>query len=316
MKVTGHPLGEAGPTVDARSLSLGILFMVLVTLTFTGLDACAKYLSAELPTSQIVWMRFVSHTLILTIVTAIILRGRVPYRSKRPGLQFMRAGLMSLTTLLNFMALKTMQLAETNAIFFTAPMFVAALSGPMLGEWAGPRRWAAIIVGFLGVLIIVQPGTGNFSWPALYVLAASFIYAVYNIMTRQLAGTDDPVITFLMTPLIGTLIFAPLGIASWVAPPDLLHWVLLAAMGIFGGIGHGCLLLALRRTPATILAPFSYIQLVWMSLAGYLIFADIPTIWTAIGASIVVACGLYVWFRERQAATKPTPPLTERQSAP
>ncbi|MEM6666548.1 MAG: DMT family transporter, partial [Pseudomonadota bacterium] len=166
----------------------------------------------------------------------------------------------------------------------------------------GPRRWAAIMIGFVGVLIITRPGTGNVGLPALYVLAAAFIYGIYAILTRKLSGADDPIITFLMTPVAGVFIFAPGALAVWEAPPDMLHWVLLFTIGVFGGIGHGLLILATQNAPAPVLAPFIYIQLVWMAAAGYLIFGDVPDTMTFIGAAIVVVSGVYLWFRERKIA--------------
>lgn len=293
---------EAGPT--PRALAVGIAMMIATTMLFTALDTSAKFLSASLPTTQIVWVRFISHTLILTAAILLLNGGRIPMRSRSWGLQIARSFTMAMTTVLNFLALRTMQLAETNAIFFTAPMFVVMLAGPLLGEWAGPRRWAAVLIGFLGVLVIVQPGTSEIGWPVVYVLGASAIYALYNILTRKLAGRDDPRLIFAMTPVAGTLIFAPFALADWTAPPDLLHWAILIAMGILGGLGHGTLLLALSRAPAPILAPFIYVQLIWMSLAGFLVFGDIPTTATFVGAAIVVASGIYVWFREQRIAKR------------
>lgn len=280
----------------------GILLLIGTTFLFTGLDTTAKYLSAELPTSQIVWMRFVSHVVLIAPFFFLTEMGRGAWRSNRPGLQLLRSALMVTTTFLNFLAVRYLQLADAVAIFFVAPLIVAALAGPLLNEWAGPRRWAAIVVGFLGVLVITRPGVGGLEWTALFALAAATVFALYTISTRILAGHDSTVTTFFYTPLIGLIGFAPFGIAVWETPPDLFHWLLLFMTGIVGGLGHLLMILAYRRAPAPVLAPFMYIQLIWMTASGILVFGDFPSSWTFIGAAIVVASGLYLWFREQQTA--------------
>lgn len=287
---------------EAKARLTGILFFIAATMCFTGIDTFGKYLMQSLPATQVIWMRFVMHALLMSVVIVAVMGRRTPLRSQRPGLQAVRALFVALSTLFNFLGLRYLQLAEANALFFVAPAFVAILAGPFLGEWAGPRRWAAIAVAFVGVLVIVRPGTGGFNWASLLVLTAALTYALYNISTRAVAGRDDPIVTFALTPFGGVAIFAVPALMAWQAPGDLLSWALLIGLGVFGGVGHGLLLLALRRAPAPILAPFTYIQIVWMTVAGLLVFSDVPEAWTFVGASIVIASGVYLWFRERKQA--------------
>jgi drug/metabolite transporter (DMT)-like permease len=176
---------------------------------------------------------------------------------------------------------------------------ITALAGPLLGEWAGLRRWIAIIVGFLGVLVVTRPGLGGMHWAALYSVAAMCFYALYALLTRQLTATDSSAGMLIISGIVAAIAMAPAGLSVWVAPPDALTWVLLFATGAFGAGGHFLFIMAHRIAPAPVLAPFIYTQIIWMIALGYLIFDDVPTSTTILGASIVVASGLYILYRER-----------------
>jgi len=292
----------ADPTAarTERHATLGIAFFIATTICFTLLDTTAKVLTDTMPVPQIVWIRFAGHMLLLLPLMIWLSDGRRALRAKRPGLQLLRSLLMVTITIFNFLGLQTLQLAEANAIFFSAPMFIAILAGPILGEWAGPRRWAAILIGFFGVIVITRPGAGNFGWPALYILAASLSYSLYTIATRKLARHDSTLTTLFYTPLVGVVLGAPFALGIWVPPASGMEWALLAGLGVFGGLGHILLVLALKHVPAPVLTPFMYIQLVWMALAGLMVFGDVPDFWTFVGAAIVIASGLYIWFREQR----------------
>lgn len=276
----------------------GIGLIVLACLSFSILDAIAKHLSSSLPTLQIVWIRFVSHVL-LTLVIFQVWKTPSRFKTGRPVLQVVRAFCLLGTTGFNFLAVRYLQLAETMAIMFAAPFVITALAGPLLGEWAGARRWAAIIVGFIGVLVVTQPGIGGMHWAAIYSVAAMTFYALYALLTRQLTATDSSAGMLLISGVVAALAMTPVGVSVWVMPPDALSWILLFATGIFGAGGHYLFILAHRIAPAPLLAPFIYIQIVWMIALGALIFADIPTASTLIGAAIVVTSGLYILYRER-----------------
>lgn len=294
------PTDEQRPSKASAAAApfAGIGLIVLACLCFSVLDATAKYLSATLPTLQIAWMRFVSHS-ILAIVMFRLWRSPGLLRTHRPFMHAFRTACLLGTTIFNFLAVRHLQLAETMSIMFAAPFVITALAGPFLGEWAGPRRWAAIIVGFAGVLVVTRPGMGGMHWAVVYSVAAMSLYAVYALLTRQLTATDNSVGMLLIPGLAATILMAPAGLSGWVAPPDAWTWGLLLSTGAFGAGGHFLFIMAHRLAPAPVLAPFIYIQIVWMVTLGFLIFDDVPTWPTIAGASIVVLSGLYILYRER-----------------
>lgn len=284
---------------EMRTRLVGILLIVGAVACFACLDTIAKYASRSVPTLEVVWFRFATH-LVLACVVFRIWKRRDLIATRRPILQIVRALSLLGSTLFNFMALQHLQLAETMSIMFAGPLLVTALAGPVLGEWAGPRRWAAICVGFIGVLVVTQPGSGGLHWAVIYSLAAMFSYALYALMTRILTETDGVQGMLIISAGVAVLAMTPSAVAVWVMPPDLLTWVLLLVTGVFGGFGHWLLIKAHAVVPAPVLAPFFYTQIVWMVGLGYFVFADIPGRSTVIGASIVMVSGLYLLYRERR----------------
>jgi drug/metabolite transporter (DMT)-like permease len=290
------------PAADPRQRLVAIGLMALATVCFAALDSTAKYLVVResVPVAEVTWLRFVGHV----VFSAIVLWPfalRPSLRSAKPLIQVLRSALMVVTTGFNFVALRYLQLDQTVTIFFLTPLLVAALAGPLLHEWVGWHRVLAIIVGFLGVLVVMHPGLGGLRWAMLLVLVATFGYALYNIATRYLAAFDPPEVTQTYTPLAGAVVMAPFALAAWQWPQDALVWLLFASLGFWGGLGHWLLILAHRHAPAPVLAPFIYLGLIWMSVAGLLIFGDVPMLWTLSGAAIVILSGLYLLARERRA---------------
>jgi drug/metabolite transporter (DMT)-like permease len=290
------------PAADPRQRLVAIGLMALATVCFAALDSTAKYLVVReaVPVAEVTWLRFVGHV----VFSAVVLWPfalRPSLRSAKPLIQVLRSALMVVTTGFNFVALRYLQLDQTVTIFFLTPLLVAALAGPLLHEWVGWHRVLAIIVGFLGVLVVMHPGLGGLRWAMLLVLVATFGYALYNIATRYLAAFDPPEVTQTYTPLAGAVVMAPFALAAWQWPQDALVWLLFASLGFWGGLGHWLLILAHRHAPAPVLAPFIYLGLIWMSVAGLLIFGDVPTLWTLSGAAIVILSGLYLLARERRA---------------
>lgn len=287
---------------DPSQIYKAIGLMVLATICFAGLDATAKYLADTegVPVAQITWLRFAGHV----VFSAVVLWPfalRPSLRSKRPFVQILRSGFMILTTALNFIALKYLQLDQNVTIFFITPLLVAALAGPLLGEWVGLHRMLAIVAGFVGVLVVMHPGIGTFHWAMVFTLGATLGYALYNITTRYLAAYDPPSVTQTYTPLVGVLAMTPFAFAQWQSPDDWFLWFLFATLGVWGGLGHWLLILAHRTAPASVLAPYIYLGLIWMSLAGFILFDDVPTGWTLAGGAIVIFAGLYLLARERKA---------------
>jgi len=293
------PTALAAPDVKQR---LRALSLILITFfCFACLDTTAKYLGQTLPTVQIVWMRFFTHFL-LALAIFRPWRSWSFYLPRKWPLQVLRGLLLLSTTLLNFVAVQYLQLTETAAIFFLAPFIVTALAGPFLGEWAGPRRWAAIVIGFAGALLIIKPVPGAFQPAMLISIGATCCYAFYVLMTRMLAGKETAESMILLPAAIAGLVMLPPGLSFWKEVPDAFHWFFLLITGVLGGLGHWFLIKAHELAPAPVLAPFVYTQLLWMTALGFLVFGDVPPASTALGAGIIIVSGLYLLYRERRVS--------------
>ncbi len=274
----------------------GILLMTASMAVFTSLDTAAKYVTHDLPPAVAVFGRY---AVAFLISAAVLMRAGGPglLITHHPALQAFRGLLLMVSTILNFMAMQHLQLAQTSAIFFTIPLWVCALSAPLLGEQVGWRRWTAVFIGFLGVLIIMRPGTGSFHWAMLLSVASSFCGAVYNIATRKVGGRDRTETSLFYVSFVGTLAAAAPLPVFWQTPVGA-QWLILIFMGVAGAIGHLMLIQAHRLAPASALAPFLYTQIVWMIAAGFIFFGDVPDFWTLAGAAVVVVSGLVVFASE------------------
>lgn len=292
-------LSAANETPRSDQPGRGILLTLLALLCFTGIDTCAKLLVETLPALEVVFFRYFGHFVIMAAIY-LPLRGVSILHANRPKTQVLRALCLMGSTLMNFLALQYLQLGVTSAIFFTIPLIVCALSVPMLGETVGPRRWAAILVGLIGVIIIVRPGLGALHWAWLLSIGACFGASFYMILTRKLAGIDSTETSQFYVGFVSMIVMAPLASTVWIWPSATLEIVLCVIIGFLGWLGHQCLTVAHRFAPASLLSPFTYTQILWMVASGYFIFGNIPDIWVFIGASIVIASGLYMWLRERQ----------------
>lgn len=297
--VPGKPSSPtSGRTVD-RFKAIGL--MCLAVTCFSVLDTTAKYLGsvALLPTSQVVWVRFLGQ-LIAIIFTVGAVSVPAMLRSTKHAHQLVRSLLMLGATALNFLALRELRLDQTVTIAFMAPLVVALLAGPLLGEWVGWRRMTAIVVGFCGILIVMRPGFGSFQPAILLAMAAMLCYALFMLLTRYLSHYDPPEVTLFYSLLAGTALVAPFALTSWVWPATSLDWLLLASLGISGGLGHYLLILAYHHAPASTVAPFIYVQLLSMIALGYIVFDQLPDLWTLAGAGVVIASGAFLLYRERK----------------
>ncbi|WP_439541801.1 DMT family transporter [Hyphomicrobium sp.] len=294
------------PTDPSRDRLTAIGLMVAAVVLFSGLDTAAKYLVTRegLSVAQVVWSRFVGQfVLLLVLLPAFgIMTAKALFTTNRFGLQMARSVLMVGTTAFNFLALEHLRLDQTITIVFLAPLVVALLAGPLLGEWVGARRLIAILVGFIGVLIAVRPGLGAVPPAVLYAFAAMAVYALFMLLTRYMAHFDPPLVTLFYSMFVGTFVGAPFAFAEWQAPPDILSCVLLASLGVLGGTGHWLFLHAYRLAPASAIAPFLYMQLLSMVAFGFAVFGDLPDVWTLAGATLIVASGVYLVQRERRLA--------------
>lgn len=280
---------------------LAIALMCGAVTIFSMLDTTAKYLADDMgvPVLQIIWLRFLFHAVLTILVFALVMNHQV-IRSTKPSHQFVRGLLVAVTTGFNFAAVKYLQLDQTVTIFFLTPLLVAAFAGPILGEWVGWRRLLAIIAGFIGVLLVTRPGFGGIHWAVLYSFAATITYALYSIHTRYMTAHDSAQVNLFYTAVAGALVGAPLGMAVWQWPGDAFTWVLFVWLGVTGMVGHWLLILSLQYAPAPVVAPFIYVALLSMIALGYLVFGDVPTLWTLAGGAVVIGSGLYLLYRERR----------------
>jgi drug/metabolite transporter (DMT)-like permease len=275
----------------------GIALICLAVLLFTILDTCAKYASRHVPTLEVAWARYALN-LVFAVVALRPWAFPADYITRRPVAQIVRGLFLLMSTVFNFAALRYLQLAEAVSITFAAPLLVTVFAGPLLGEWAGWRRWAAVIVGFIGVIIILDPEPGRFRVEALFSIGAALSYAGYSLTTRLLTATESPGGMLIYATLISTILLTPVLPTVGTLPPDWLVAGALIVTGLMGALGHWFLILANRQAPATVLAPFAYTQIIWMLIAGYLVFGDWPGPSTFVGVAIVISSGLYVLYRE------------------
>jgi drug/metabolite transporter (DMT)-like permease len=289
-------LDKASP--ERASRLTGIALMCGAVACFAFLDTTAKYLNLHMSTLEVVWARYTGAFLLPFIVSNPWTRPGL-VTTARPLLQVGRSVLLLGSTMCNFMALRYLQLDEAISIAFSTPFFVAALSGPILGEWVRWRRWTAIAVGFLGVLVVTRPGPGSFQPAALLSLGGAMCYAVYALSTRILARTDSNETTLFYSNIVGAAAMLPVVPFFWTTPTDALIIALMVATGALGSFGHYLLIAAHRLAPAAVLSPFIYTEVPLMIVLGFLVFGDLPNRWTLTGAAIVVASGLYILHRER-----------------
>jgi drug/metabolite transporter (DMT)-like permease len=283
----------------------GILLILACMAIFTALDTSAKFLTQSLEAWVAIFFRYaIAGTLSLSVL--LFQRGASGFSTQHPWLQLIRGLLLLLSTVCNFNAMSYLPLSTTSAIFFTIPLFVSVLSGPLLGETVGLKRWLAVLAGFVGVLVIMRPGTASFHWAMIFSLTASLAGAFYNIATRKVGGHDSVETSLFYVGLFGAAGAIIPATLHWQWPTTT-QWPLLFVMGLAGTLGHFLLIQAHRLAPASKLAPFIYTQIIWMTIAGYLVFGDVPEAATLVGASIVVLCGLYLLNSERRSKNEIIP---------
>lgn len=279
----------------------GILWMLATMFCFIALDAIMKHLLESYSLVQVTWGRF----FFATVVALVIAGRRLPALAvtRAPGLQALRSVLLMTTTALFNAGIRTLPLATATTMMFTSPILVTILSIPLLGEKVGIRRWAGIIVGFAGAVIVVRPwqdGLGGLGFGVLFLLAAALINACYQIATRQVRH-DDQLTSLLYTAAAGAVVTSAITPWFWQWP-GVFDWFLLAMSGVAGGIGHLCLIKALQAAPASVVAPFSYSSLIWAALFGFIIWGDWPDLWTWAGAALIIGSGIYIFHRETMVA--------------
>ncbi len=294
------------PTQDSGRSTLAIGLVLSAMLAFAIMDGLTKIVSQSLPIPQILWVR----NIVFTAVAIALIRRRLGNKpmlelvhSARPGLQFIRALLLIVESAMFMLAFKLMPLADVHAVASATPLLVVALSVPVLGESVGPRRWAAVLVGFIGVLLIIRPGVTTMQPAVLIALGGSALWAVYQMFVRLSSRVDRSETTSLWTAAVGLGATSLIGPLNWTWP-DATTWALLIALALLGTFAHAAFIAALGMTQPALLQPFTYTLFVWAVVVGYILFGDLPDLWTLLGASIIIASGLYVWHRERVRAAE------------
>lgn len=292
------------PASSPRHRLAGIALMIGAVACFSCLDSTAKALTRTIDPLQIAAVRYIGSFLFVGAFFNPWSRAGI-LRTHRLGLQCGRALCLALATICAFSALGSMRLTQVTSITFTTPLIVTLLAGPILGERLGVAPLLAVLAGFAGVLLVTRPTGGDLHAAALLAVAAACLNALYSIATRILAGQDSAETTMFYTGLVGAALFLPVLPFVWINPPTALGWILLPALGAFGALGHWLLILAHRKAPASVIAPFFYTQLIWAGLLGYLVFGDAPDGWTLAGGAIVIASGLFLVARERAGPARP-----------
>ena len=277
--------------------------MLLATACFGCLDTLSKYLVAHYPAAALVWLRYVLQTLVMMAIFLPRMGLRL-VRTSSPGLQFIRGLTLVVSSVVFVIALLHMQIAEVASIVFLAPIIVALAGGPLLGERVSARTWLALAGGFSGVLLIIRPGGGAFTWWALLPLTCAFLFAGYQILTRKLAARgDDPITTLFLPGVIACFVVPPIFPGAFEIPDTPLHAALLVTIGILGAIGHFMLIRAHALAPATLLSPFGYAQLVVVLSLGWLVFGQLPDGIALIGIALIAGSGLGLIIASRRSPT-------------
>lgn len=279
----------------------GILLMLLAYAFFSVVDTSTKWLvTAGIPAMQAAFFRYAVH-----LGLSAHDRGSwAGLSAARPHMAtlIVRALFLVTATMVNFIALFYLPLSTTAAIMFASPIIVCLLSWPMLGDRVGPWRWGAILFGFAGVLVVIRPFGEAFNWAALMMLYPASALALYSIQTRQLVGKVEGGVMQLILGLVGTGLLAPLAWWVWVMPQSWMEWALLPVLGLAAWAGHGVLIRAHSYATSSVLMPFTYSFLIYLSIAGFVVFGDVPDVATLSGAGMIVLSGLVIWAMERDGA--------------
>ena len=262
------------------------------------MDGFAKYLSSTLPVLQITWSRYFFTVLITLPIMLIFFRKNLTW-TEQPKLQLIRGLLLFCANILFFYSISIISLAKALTLAFIAPLIVTALSPFLLGEKVGYKRWAAVITGFIGSLIVIRPGFVELNLASIAALGTGVLYGFYLIITRKLHDSDNPLLTLLLTGIVGAVLGSLIMPTVWVSP-TITEWYMMFAIGFFASLGHLFIILSLRYADASKLAPFGYFEIVTSIIIGYYFFNHFPDSWTFLGLFIIISSGIYIFRREHK----------------
>ncbi len=273
-----------------------ITFNLLAWVMLPIMDGFAKYLSSDLPVLQITWARYFFTVAFTLPIMFFFFRKNLVWTDK-PKLQLIRGLILLTANVCFFYSISIISLAKALTLAFIAPLIVTAFSPIFLGEKVGFRRWSAVIIGFIGSMVVIRPGFVEINLASLAALGTGVMYGFYLIITRKLSSSDNPLLTLLLTGVVGAIIISFVMPFVWVKP-TLNQWSMMAAIGIFACIGHLFIILSLKYADASKLAPFSYFEIVTNIIIGYYFFSDFPDKWTFLGLFVIIFSGIYISRRE------------------
>ena len=282
---------------DRPVAAIGV--MVVTVFLFTAIDTSGKWLiMAGLPVMQVVASRYIG-AFVVNLAFFLSREGLTAFKSNRPWFQLLRAVILLLSTALNFKALSYLPITLTISFYFALPLVTTLLSIPLLGEKVGLRRMAAILVGFVGVLIIVQPWGAEFRWEVIYSIGALLSASLYFVMTRMMAGVDENSTCQLWSTGFAALVMIPFMLVDFSWPDRPVEIAVFLGIGVFGAVSHILATVAYYLAPAKTVAPVTYVQAIFATGAGYFVFSTMPTSSTILGTAVITCTGLYIWQRER-----------------
>ncbi len=273
-----------------------ITFNLLAWVMLPIMDGFAKYLSSDLPVLQITWARYFFTVAFTLPIMFFFFRKNLVWTDK-PKLQLIRGLILLTANVCFFYSISIISLAKALTLAFIAPLIVTAFSPIFLGEKVGFRRWSAVIIGFIGSMVVIRPGFVEINLASLAALGTGVMYGFYLIITRKLSSSDNPLLTLLLTGVVGAIIISFVMPFVWIKP-TLNQWSMMAAIGIFACVGHLFIILSLKYADASKLAPFSYFEIVTNIIIGYYFFSDFPDKWTFLGLLIIILSGIYISRRE------------------
>jgi drug/metabolite transporter (DMT)-like permease len=288
----------SSPALPPDRIFRSIVAIILSVSCFSVLNAISKTLTAHYPVVQVIWARYLFAFILMMVLFLPRYRMNL-FRYNRLDTQIIRGLLLFFSSFLYFHGLVYLPLPTAASISLTSPLIVTALSSRFLGESVGPRRWAAVGVGFAGALIVVRPGHADFEWHTLYIVASTVCSALYQLFSRRYGQVERPEASATMATIVGAVAATPFLPFEWIAPAPGWDMVLFVAIGVMAGVGHYFLTIAYSQAPAAVIAPFNYLQLIGAAILGYLLFKDVPDMWTWIGAGVIMSSGLYIGHRER-----------------